>query len=74
MFAAVDKVAGEAAETEREFSAEVEKRANKDEKPAEEEKCAPEFAKRVHPEILPEPASGIAAEDFCGLSSTIVSE
>jgi hypothetical protein len=52
----VDDVAGEAAETKREFPAKVEKRANKNEKAAEEEKCAAEFAKRVHPEILPEPA------------------
>jgi hypothetical protein len=56
VFAAVDDVAGEAAEAERKFSAEIEKSANEDEKAAEEEKCAAEFAKRIHPEILTDPA------------------
>ena len=66
VFAAVDDVPGEAAETEREFSAEIEKRAHKDEKAAEEEKCAPEFAKRVHARILPEPAKRLfPPRDFC---------
>lgn len=55
MFAAVDDVAREPAETERELSAEIEKSANENEKAAEEEKCAAEFAKRVHAGILPEP-------------------
>jgi hypothetical protein len=56
VFAAMDDVAGEAAEAEGKFSAEIEKGANEDENAAEEEKCAAEFAKRVHPGILPEAA------------------
>ena len=55
----MDDIAREAAEAEGEFSAKVKKSANEDEKAAEEEKCAPEFAKRVHPGILPEPAERI---------------
>lgn len=56
MFATVDDIARESAEAEWKFSAEIEKSANENEKAAEEEKCAAEFAKSVHPEILPEPA------------------
>jgi hypothetical protein len=52
----MNDVAWQAAETKRKFSAEIEKSANENEKAAEEEKCATEFAKRVHPRILPEPA------------------
>jgi hypothetical protein len=66
VFAAVDDVAGEAAETKGEFSAEIEKSTNEDEKAAEEEKGAAEFAKWVHPEILPETAEGLfPPQDFC---------
>ena len=56
MFAAVNDVAGEAAEAERKFSSEIEKSADENEKAAKEEKCAAEFAKRIHAGILPEPA------------------
>lgn len=55
MLAAVNDVAGQAAEAERKFSSEIEKSANEDEKAAKKEKCAAEFAKRVHAGILPEP-------------------
>jgi len=54
VFAAMDDVARETAEAERKFSAQIEKNANEHEKAAEEEKCAAEFAKRVHPGILPQ--------------------
>jgi hypothetical protein len=56
VFAAVDDVAGEAAEAQREFSAEVKHSTDKDEEAAENEEGAAEFAKRVHPGILPETA------------------
>ena len=62
----MDEIAREAAETKGEFSAEIEKSTNEDEKAAEEEKCAPEFAKWVHAEILPETAEGLfPPQDFC---------
>jgi hypothetical protein len=56
VFAAVDDVAWKFSEAEGKFSGEVEKSADKDEKAAEEEENAAEFAKRVHPRILPEAA------------------
>ena len=54
MFAAVHEVAGEAAETEREFAAEVEKSAEKDEETSDDEKSTAEFAEGVHESIVPE--------------------
>jgi len=54
VFAAVNDIAGEAAEAEGKFSAKVKKSANKDEESAENEEGAAEFAKRLHPGILPE--------------------
>jgi hypothetical protein len=48
VFAAVDDVAGEASQAEREFGAEIEKCAEGDEEEAEEEERAAEFAERVH--------------------------
>lgn len=66
MFPAVDDIARESTKAEGEFSAEIEKRANQDEKAAEEEKCPPEFAKRVHAGILPEPAEmPFPPQDVC---------
>ena len=59
MFAAMDDIAWEATKTERKFSAKVKKSANKDEESAENEEGAAEFAKRVHPGILPEPVERI---------------
>jgi hypothetical protein len=56
VFATADDVAGQTAQAEWKFSAEIEQSANKDEKGAEEEKRATKFAKRVHPRILTEPA------------------
>jgi hypothetical protein len=49
-FAAVDDVAGKAAEAKGEFSAEVEKCADEDEQNTENKKGAAEFAERVHME------------------------
>ena len=43
VFAAVDDVAGETAEAEGEFAAEIEKRAEDDKKAAEKEQSAAEF-------------------------------
>jgi hypothetical protein len=54
VFAAMDDVAGTAAETERQLAAEVEKSANEDEKAAEEEERAAEFAKGIHKWIVAE--------------------
>ena len=59
VFAAVDDIAGEFSQAEGEFPAKVKKSANKDEESAENEKGAAEFAKRVHPGILPEPVERI---------------
>jgi hypothetical protein len=56
VFAAMDDIAREAAEAERELAAKVKKSANKDEESAKNEEGAAKFAKRVHPGILPEPA------------------
>jgi hypothetical protein len=72
VFAAMNDIAGEAAEAEREFSAEIEKSANEDEKAAEEEECAAEFAKRIHPGILPETAEKLSRLDFGNISITIL--
>jgi hypothetical protein len=54
MFAAVDDIAGEAAEAEWEFSAEIEKSADEDEEGSENEQSAAEFAERVHKNIVEE--------------------
>ena len=48
VFAAVDDVAGEAAEAQWEFSAEVKQSANKDQEDAENEEGAAEFAEGFH--------------------------
>ena len=47
-FAAVDDVAGEAAETPWEFSPEVKQSADKDQKSAENEEGAAEFPEGIH--------------------------
>ena len=52
VFAAVDDVAGEATQSEGEFSTEVEKCAYDDKETAENEKRAAEFADRFHRNIL----------------------
>lgn len=54
MFAAIDDVSREAAEAERKFATEIEERANEGDEPAKKEKCAAEFAKRVHEPIIAE--------------------
>jgi hypothetical protein len=56
VFAAMDDVAGEAAEAEREFSAEIKKSTQNDEKSTENENSAAEFANGVHSGILPQAA------------------
>ena len=48
VFAAVDGVAGETAEAQGEFSAEVKQRADKDQEGAENEEGAAEFADGIH--------------------------
>jgi hypothetical protein len=52
VFAAVDDIAGKLSETEGEFATEIEKRADKNQEAAEEEKHTAEFAKRVHSRII----------------------
>jgi hypothetical protein len=59
VFAAMDDIARETAEAQREFSAEVKQSADKDEESAENEDGAAQFAKGVHPGILPELAERI---------------
>ena len=54
MFATMDDVAGKVAKTEGELSTEVQKSAQNDEEPTENEEGAAEFAEGVHPGILPE--------------------
>jgi len=51
VLAAVDDVAGEASQPERQFAAEKEKRANENDKASEEEERAAEFRERIHNEI-----------------------
>jgi len=48
VLAAMDDVAGETAEAERQFAAEKEKRTDEDDKASEDEKRAAEFAEGVH--------------------------
>jgi hypothetical protein len=52
VFAAVDDVAGKFSQAQREFAAEVEKRADDGEEAAEEEESAAEFAERLHRDII----------------------
>jgi hypothetical protein len=54
MFAAMDDVAGEFAEAEWEFGAEVEKSADDYEDDAEQEKSAAEVTERIHKSIIKE--------------------
>src|SRR5712691_422268 len=54
VFAAMDDVAGEAAEAYWKFSAEVEKSAEEGEECAENEERAAEFAERIHEKIVEE--------------------
>jgi hypothetical protein len=48
VFAAVDDIAWQFAETEWEFAAEVKKGASENKKSAKDQKSAAEFAERVH--------------------------
>ena len=57
VFAAMDNVAGEFSQAEREFHTKIKKCAQENEEAAEEEKCAAEFAKRVH-------KASLEAEEF----------
>jgi hypothetical protein len=54
MFAATDDVAGEFAEAEGEFSAEVKKSADDYENHAEQEKSTAEVTERIHKSIIEE--------------------
>ncbi len=58
VFAAMDDVAGEAAEAYWKFSAEVDKSAEEDEERAENEERAAEFAERIHEKIVDGRRSG----------------
>jgi hypothetical protein len=48
----MDDVAGKFPQAEREFAAEVQKSAQNDKEPPEDEDGAAEFAERVHPRNL----------------------
>jgi len=48
VFAVVNDVAGKFSQAKREFCTEIKKCAQEDEEAAEEEKCAAEFAERIH--------------------------
>jgi len=48
VFAAMDDVAGEAAEAQREFSTEIQKSADEGQERANDEERAAEFAERIH--------------------------
>jgi len=52
MFAAMDDIAREFSEAERQPATEIKKSAKKDEKGTQEKKSAAKFAKRVHTWIL----------------------
>jgi hypothetical protein len=56
VFAAVDDVTGEFAESEGELGPEVEQGADDDEDEAEQEKSAAEIAERIHKSIIEEGA------------------
>jgi hypothetical protein len=56
VFAVMNDVAGQPAETEGKLATEVEKDTDKDAEGAENEEGTAEFANRVHPRILPEAA------------------
>jgi hypothetical protein len=69
VLAAIDDIAGEAAQAEGEFAGEVEKRAHGDEESAGEEEEAAEVAERVHKEILAEEGSKEVTKQKKGDSS-----
>jgi hypothetical protein len=50
VLAAMDDVAGETAEAEREAATEIEQSADDDDEDAEDEEDAAEIAERIHPE------------------------
>src|SRR5438067_661326 len=57
VFAAVDDVAGQLPQAERELAAKIEESTDKNQKAAEKEEGAAEFTGRVHEVILPEGAN-----------------
>jgi hypothetical protein len=66
VLAAMDDIAGKFSEAKREFAAEVQKSAQNNKEPAEDEDGATEFAERVHSGILPETArEPFPPKDFC---------
>lgn len=66
VFATMNDVAGESSQAEREFAAEVQKSAQTDKEPTENEESPAEFAERVHPGILPETVrEAFPAKNFC---------
>jgi hypothetical protein len=63
VFAAMDDVTGEAAEVQREFSAEVQKSADEGKECTHKEECAAEFAEGIH---QTKSKSGMRAESKSG--------
>lgn len=57
VFAAVNDVAGQFSQAQRQLVSKIEKHTNQDEEPSEEDKRAAEFAEGVHEVILPEGTS-----------------
>lgn len=57
VLAAVNDVAGQFSETERQPVAKIKKGSNQNEKTSEEDKSPAEFAEGIHNAILPEPAN-----------------
>lgn len=57
VFGAVNNVAGQFPQAERESVPKIKKGADQDDKPSEEDKKAADFARRIHEVILPEGAN-----------------
>ena len=64
VFAAMNDVSGQPSKAKWKFAAEVEESADEDEESAEEKKRAPEFAKRIHQIILPEPVNKLCQQSL----------
>ena len=58
VFAAMNNVAGEAAETEREFAAEIEEGSDEDKYGSEDQESAAEITERIHEDIIEESEPG----------------
>lgn len=69
VFAAVNDVAGQFSQAEREFVPKIKKGADQNDKPSEEDKRPPKLAERIHSIILPEPANGSFQDTPSSVSS-----